>query len=174
MGRATPPARSTSRTAPSRPASPRASRATLAPRAAKARAVARPIPPLDPVTTTTCLVCLSCSLIFTSGCLGYLTATALPGGLVTLAWEDFLRLGHEALLEHPPPVRVPLQQGHGRVLGLLERGVRRDRRDVGIGPHVEHRGTVSGQGAIPGGGDLVRLVHRDTVQVQAPGEARVG
>src|SRR5580704_19563792 len=123
MGRAVPPACSTSRTAPCRPASPRASSATFAPRAAKARAVARPIPPLAPVTTTTCP---PCSVLIPD--LRCPVDVGRPARfLLALAGEDLPGLGEKAFLQHAPPVRIPLEQGQGGVLGLLEGGVRRDR-----------------------------------------------
>src|ERR1700722_20948880 len=54
--------------------------------------------------------------------------------LAVLTRDDFPDLGHDALLEHAPAVRVALQQRHRGVLGLLVGGVGRDRRDVGVGP----------------------------------------
>jgi hypothetical protein len=77
-------------------------------------------------------------------------------------------------LSTPHRSGVALEQGQGGVFGLLEGGVRRDGRDVRVGPHVEHRGPAGGQGLVPGRPDLAGVADRDPVQAQAAGEAFVG
>jgi anti-sigma B factor antagonist len=64
--------------------------------------------------------------------------------LLAAVRQDLPGLGQQAFLEHAPPVRVALQQRHGCVLGLLEGGVRRDGRDVGVGPDVQYRRPAGG------------------------------
>src|SRR3984957_20046876 len=94
--------------------------------------------------------------------------------LAVLARHDFPGLGQQAFTQDAPGVRVALQQRRGCVLDLLEGGVRRNRRHVGVCPEVEHRRAVGGEGLVPGGTDLLRLVHRDAVQAKAAGESFVG
>src|SRR4051795_8166999 len=56
-------------------------------------------------------------------------------GLLALG-QELLRLGLEALLDHLPALGVALEQRLGELLHLLERGVRRDRRDLRVAVDV--------------------------------------
>src|SRR5947209_6272780 len=79
----------------------------------------------------------------------------VSGGVVG---EELLELGLDALLHHRPAVLVAGEDRRRHRLHLLDRGVRRDRRDVRAGVDVEHRRPVGGEGGVPGGAEVVGLV----------------
>jgi hypothetical protein len=68
-------------------------------------------------------------------------------GSVVLEWRELLDLGLDAFLDDGLPVLVALE-GRLGVFHLLEGDARRDRRDVGMGVHVEHGGPVRGKGPV--------------------------
>src|SRR5690348_12842010 len=70
----------------------------------------------------------------------------------------------DGLLDDAGLVRVALPQRRGEGLGLLERDVRRQRRNVRVGLHLEHDGRARRQRLVPGRGDLVRIVAEDALQ----------
>ena len=53
-----------------------------------------------------------------------------------------------------PRLGSPLSSGGGERLGLLERDVRRQRRDLRIGDRLDHDRPVGGERVVPGGADL--------------------
>src|ERR1700722_15010593 len=76
-----------------------------------------------------------------------------PGSLAALVRQELLDLGLDALHDDAAPALVALEHGLGGIAGLLERRVRRGRRDAGVGAHVQHRWLVGCQRPVPGRAD---------------------
>src|SRR5205085_9551963 len=78
--------------------------------------------------------------------------------------EVLLDLLLDALLDEAGGVLVAVQDRRGRRLHLLERRMRGDRRDVGVGADVQQRRPVGGQRLLPGRADVLRVVHGEALQ----------
>src|SRR5947207_7882192 len=72
------------------------------------------------------------------------------GRLILLSWQELLGLLLDALLDEAPGVLVAVDDRAERGLGLVERGVRRDRWHVRVAPDVEDGRPFRGQRLIPG------------------------
>src|SRR3954471_13878424 len=92
---------------------------------------------------------------------------------VLAAGPGLLHLLLDALLDEAGGVLVTVQDRRRRRLHLLPRGVRRDRRHVGVAADVEARRPVGGQRGVPGGADALGLLHVDPLQPDRPGERGV-
>src|SRR3954469_20453535 len=87
-------------------------------------------------------------------------------GSVAPVRKELLGLGLDALLDDAPAVRVAGKKRGGRVLHLLERGVWRDGRHVGVGVDVEERRPVGAKGLVPGVADLGGIGDRVSLQAE--------
>ncbi len=62
--------------------------------------------------------------------------------------------------------RITLPQGRGERLGLLQRDMRRQGRDVGIGIGFEHHGTVRREGLLPRRSELFGTIDEDAFKTE--------
>src|SRR3569832_2809946 len=78
----------------------------------------------------------------------------------------------DGLLDDARLVRVALPQGRGERLRLLERDMRRQRRNVRVGLHLEHDGLARRERLVPRRRDLAGIVAEDSFKPDELGIAR--
>src|SRR3954451_23034087 len=85
----------------------------------------------------------------------------------------------DRVADHLPAARIAVEDGAGEVPGLLEGDVRRQRRNLRIGDHLEHRRAVGAEHLVPGIGDAVGIgdahaLEADQLRVPCIREVRNG